>query len=180
MIKYHFTWKLDLKVRLRKVERYVGRARESGKEEDFKTASVWVEHFVQHAAFDIRRLRESGHLSDTSWNQHVSVLRFSRKSNGEQADGTLRSEMISKIYDLAQPRRGEIRLEWLCNELIHSAMLLDTVLGDNTTWFNGFVLTSDRFQGALKYVELESFLMCVEHCCNDGFDTPPEIPLAPE
>lgn len=179
MLNYHFTWKLELKVQLRKVQQHIARARQSDKEEHFQDASAWLEHFIQHAAFDIRRLHESRHLSDSLWQQRIPVLQFARRPAPVPANGARDVLNLNEIYDLTKGDQAEIPFRLLCNDLIHSTILLDCVPAGEQTRLLGFVVTSAQFDHKLWHVELDHFFGCVERCCDDGWDKPPELTLPP-
>jgi hypothetical protein len=124
-------------------------------------SSFRVEKDLMMAGYAIRRLLEARKLSDSLAAKQIPITRYQRI--GPLPDVYNRHE-IDVVYDLANPIKAQITLAKLCNQIVHSFVLVlssneidEPYMGDDGIevegeyLFNGYFLSSENERGKHCY-----------------------------
>jgi len=167
---YPFTWKHEMGVELHKIRQHLDKASRSCLEQDFKDASAWLERFLMISAFTIRRLSESRHLKIDLDKRFLKALSYSKRKGASKIDLSNWQD-VTTYYQTDIPKVVTIPARHICNQLMHSFILLDCGYEDETKILSGFIVTSDiAREKVVLYIEHENYFIFIEEVVIDGTD----------
>ena len=168
MIAYPFTWKYKMGVELHKIREHLDVANRSHRDQDVDNASAWLERFLMVSAFTIRRLCESGHVG-IDLNKRLLKALSIRKRKGVPKSDLSDLQSFSTNYQTDRPRTVTVPARRICNQLIHSCILLDC--DEEGKVRSGFIVSSDKvYERQVFYIENEEYFAFVEEVVIDGSD----------
>lgn len=101
-----------------------------------------IERDFMVSAYAIRKLRESFKVSDRFKGQNVRLERFKRSGRLPDCDATESIEALAESYDLENGQKSNLPIKELCNQFIHSFVLL-FCCDEETNHFDRVYVTSE-------------------------------------
>ncbi|HEY3443610.1 MAG TPA: hypothetical protein VGK29_22825 [Paludibaculum sp.] len=102
-------------------------------------SSARCEQSIMLGFYSIRKLTESGKLTDDVANMSVRVRSHSSKG---RVIHQMNSHKLDELYDLDTPDERTVPLPFLCNQIVHS-YVFGLLLGEDGG-LQGILVTSDR------------------------------------
>lgn len=127
-------WKDDLSWRAADVRRRMDQRRWS------EASFVRLEQSLMLGFYSIRKLTEAGKLSDSVASQPVSLYCFAALPGKRVTH--LNWHRLDDLYGLSDARKVTRRLDFVCNQFIHSFVLV--LAQDEAGRFSGVYVASDR------------------------------------
>ena len=122
-----------------------------------------TEQTVMLGFYSIRKLIEARKLRDDVAHQIVEIS--AHAPTGKRIT-RLNSHRIDELYDLDRRRSESCRLEWLCNQIIHSYIF--ALLTEEHGGLAGVLVTSDRNRSkALYEVTVDQMIVLFDQIGND-------------
>lgn len=161
MIDDSFIWKDELKKELKKFCRFAGKPVTTLDEH----YSLRLEKFFFISAFIIRKLKEANKLSDELENKDFNCIKYQRIRKEDFFD-QLNAHRFNEFYNLEKEEKSFLKLEYLCNILIHS-FVFNIFLDDNYI-LSGIFINSDRTKDEFLFqIELNTFIELINNVIDD-------------
>lgn len=149
-------WKGRLKRLVRPIEKQV----KSNQDNDITGDEL--EYSLFSSAFCARKLIESKKLTDAVSDMNVKCICFD-KTNAKIATH-YNFYKIEQLFDFSSKRKGTVKFENLCNQLIHSFCF---VLGRCDGSYGFFVSSDYDKQKILFFVSMQDYLVSCQMIIND-------------
>lgn len=146
------------------LSRVAKRLRRWKKQRRWTERSICVlEREISIAFFCIRKLIESGKLTDRCANQDLKAVEYSWK--GRRVD-LMNRHRLEELYTVDNGIKSTVSLSFAANQMIHSFILMTAFCEDGTPF--GLLLSSDFEKNRrLVQIELESLIGVIHSVCRD-------------
>ncbi len=158
MIHQSYFWKQDLLKQAQFLRRKVSQKRWP------EAAYVRLEQAVMLGCYAVRKLAQSDKLTDGTSKSQMAVTAFPLAAGQEVT--RVNRHRVEELYDLDKPRGEKRSIMWVCNQVIHSYVMI--WLFDSAGGLHGFFVSSDLKKNSAVYqVPVSEIIEMFERVGND-------------